>query len=116
VHDVLKVARFLGIGADEIEAAVLDEAGPEPGDRDVDEGGVVPLLEQAIALFGWTNDQAASALRVTPTRVGEWRTGAVAMTLPELMAVAALIGLHAAGAAEPLAQPSGPSSPRSRAR
>jgi transcriptional regulator with XRE-family HTH domain len=98
LHDVLRLARFLGLSAAEIEAAVLEESGvaagtPEPSP----ETGAVHLLEQAIALFGWTDAQAATALQTTETKVKAWRAGSVAMTLPEVMTVAALIGLHAAG-------------------
>lgn len=98
IHDVLRLARFLGISSGEIEDAVFsEEARPEPA-SETSADGAVPLLEQAIALFGWTVDEAAAALGTTPTVVESWRTGSVAMNLPELMTVAALLGLHAARA------------------
>jgi len=97
LQDVLRLARFLGLSAAEIEAAALQsevEAGtPEPSP----EVGAAHLLEQAIALFGWTDAQAASALQTTETKVKAWRAGNLTMTLPEVMTVAALIGLHTAG-------------------
>ena len=97
LQDVLRLARFLGISAAEIEAAALAadaEASPAlPGP----EPSPAHLLEQAIAIFGWTEAQAAAALQTTETKMNAWRSGEVAMTLPEVMTVAALIGLHAAG-------------------
>lgn len=102
IHDVLKLARFLGIATEEIEAAVLGEEPAEPSWDPVGPGEAAPLLEQAITLFGWTNSEAAAALRTNARQIHAWRSGAAAMTLPDVMAVAALIGLHAAG---PGAQP-----------
>jgi transcriptional regulator with XRE-family HTH domain len=98
LQDVLRLARFLGLSAAEIEAAVLEETGLEPDlPAPAPEAGAAHLLEQAIALFGWTDAQAATALQTSETKVKAWRAGTVAMTLPEVMTVAALIGLHAAG-------------------
>jgi transcriptional regulator with XRE-family HTH domain len=98
LHDVLRLARFLGISSDEIEAAALEKPSEMTETHRVPESGPAHLLEQAIALFGWTEAQAATALQTTETKVRAWRSGKVAMTLPEVMTVAALIGLHAAGA------------------
>jgi len=97
IHDVVRVARVLGISAEEIECAVLAADAREPPADDEPGDGAIPLLEQAIALFGWDERQAAAALRATPAQVRAWRAGRTAMTLPQLMTVAALIGLHAAG-------------------
>lgn len=103
LEDVLKLARFLGISAAEIEAAVLGgDASPPPGPA-APGRGAVPLLEQAIDVFGWTEAQAAAALRTSAQEVRAWRSGKQAMTLPDVMAVAALLGLHAAGVPAPQA-------------
>jgi hypothetical protein len=100
VHDILKLARFLLIPLDEIEAAALRDELPEsPPVPRRDAEGKVPLLEQAIELFAWTDEQAAAALQTTRERVRSWRRGVEPMPLPELMTVAALVALHAAGAA-----------------
>lgn len=105
LEDVLKLARFLGISAAEIEAAVLGaEASPPPGPK-APGRGAVPLLEQAIEVFGWTEAQAAAALRTSVSDVRTWRSGKQAMALPDVMAIAALLGLHAAGAPAPEASP-----------
>jgi transcriptional regulator with XRE-family HTH domain len=101
LHDVLKLARLLGISAVEIEAAALGAREATSGREPVPAGGAVPLLEQAIEVFGWTEAQAAAALRTTGATVRAWRSGKATMTLPDVMAVAALLGLHAAGVAAP---------------
>lgn len=107
LQDVLRLARFLGLSAAEIEVAVLEESEAEAGSPQLSsEAGAAHLLEQAIALFGWTDAQAATALQTTETKVKAWRAGKVSMTLPEVMTVAALIGLHAAGVQPPPAPPS----------
>lgn len=99
VDDVLKLARFLAISPDEVAAAVLERDGARRESAGASASGAVPLLEQAIALFGWSEEQAAAALQTSAARVQAWRAGTLAMTLPEVMSVAALVGLHAAGAA-----------------
>jgi transcriptional regulator with XRE-family HTH domain len=103
IQDVLRLARFLGLSAEEVEQAALgpppEHEPPAPPAGNNSRIGAVPLLEQAIELFGWTDEQAAAALDRTPETVRSWRSGSLAMTLPEIMSVAALIGLAAAAAA-----------------
>ena len=95
IHDVLRLARFLRIELDELEAAVLDEvAEPAAPPPPVDDGP--RLLERAIDLLGWSEADAAAALGVPKARLRAWRAGAESMPLPALLTVAALIGLRAA--------------------
>jgi transcriptional regulator with XRE-family HTH domain len=96
VHDVLRLARFLGLTSAEIEAVVLEEGETPLGPAEPEARGAVPLLEQAVELFGWSEEQAAAALDTTPAVIRQWRSGAKPMRLPELMTVAAMIGLEAA--------------------
>jgi transcriptional regulator with XRE-family HTH domain len=100
VHDVLRVARVLRIPVTEIEAAVLDPAA-EPTPAAARAGGLegVPLLEQAIEVFGWTDAQAAAALQTSLDALRAWRTGRRKMELPAVMTVAALLALRGAGGA-----------------
>src|ERR1700730_15210632 len=65
IHDVVRLAHFLGISPDEITAAVFEDAGSitppddHPGQKERKKGpkrrtqGAVPLLEAAFRLFGW---------------------------------------------------------------
>src|SRR6266571_3229984 len=67
IHDVLRLARFLRIELDELEAAVLDEvAEPAAPPPPADDGP--RLLERAIDLLGWSEADAAAALGVPRTR------------------------------------------------
>jgi DNA-binding transcriptional regulator YiaG len=94
IHDVLKVARFLGIALDEIETAVLAPAEAEPAPAAPPDD--TALLERAIDLLGWSEQAAASALGVPRARVRAWRRGTEQMPLPALFTLVALLGLRAA--------------------
>src|SRR3954453_18472417 len=100
IHDVLRLARFLELSLEEIETAVLADEGanaaPRPRRRAL--RGVVPLLEQAIELFDWTDEQAAAALQTSPEHVRAWLNGDEVMPLPELITVTSLVVVHAAAA------------------
>jgi transcriptional regulator with XRE-family HTH domain len=111
VHDVLRMAHFLGIPSEEILAAVFEDAGEiaPPSDEDsVKEGekgrqrpteGAVPLLEAGYRLFGWKNDaEAARALNSTAAQVRRWRSGAEAMAFADFLTLTSMIGLAAAEA------------------
>lgn len=101
IHDVLRLARFLDIGLDEIESAVLaEDASPSYEPRRA-EDGVVPLLGEAIRLLQWTDADAAVALHTTPGQIRAWRSGAETMPLPYVMTIAAILGLQAAAALHP---------------
>ena len=101
LQDVLRLARVLRISPEEIDAAVLGpaDANADRGNASGDGGRGAPLLEQAITLFGWSDEQVAAALETSVSKVRAWRSGTVATTLPELMTVSALLGLHAATSA-----------------
>jgi transcriptional regulator with XRE-family HTH domain len=100
LHDVLRLARFLGLTTEELEAAVLEDderprrATPTPPPAH----GRVPLLEQALTALAWDEERLAAALETSPARVQAWRAGEARIGLPELMTLAALLGLQAAGA------------------
>src|SRR5215212_1587042 len=74
VHDVLRLARFLRISADEVQDAVFaDVVEPRSRGRRRRQGGV-PLVEAAFRLFGWKDEAAAAdALNTTPDRIRGWR-------------------------------------------
>ena len=111
IHDVLRMAHFLGISPDEIIAAVFQDAGEvEPaggqgGPKERKKGrrrraeGAVPLLEAAYRLFGWANDaEAARALNSTAEQVARWRSGAEAMAFADFLTLTSMIGIAAAEA------------------
>jgi transcriptional regulator with XRE-family HTH domain len=111
VHDVLRMAHFLGISSDEISAAVFEDAGEvaAPPDqlaanerkkgRQRQAEGAVPLLEAGFRLFGWNGDaDAARALNSTPQQVRRWRSGAEAMAFADFLTLTSMIGVAAAEA------------------
>jgi transcriptional regulator with XRE-family HTH domain len=111
VHDVLRMAHFLGLSPDEITAAVFEDAGdvvpaPDPSKwkepRKARTGraeGVVPLLEAAFRLFGWKDEaEAAAALNATPHQVARWRTGTEPMAFADFLTLTSMIGVAAAEA------------------
>ena len=110
VHDVLRLAHFLNIEADDILRAVFDDAGSAP-DPESDlqgtapirirrrGGGAIPLLDAAFRLFGWKDDRAAAvALGTTAERVRAWRKGKEQMEFSEYLALTSMIGVAAAAA------------------
>jgi transcriptional regulator with XRE-family HTH domain len=111
IHDVLRLAYFLKISPDEVQAAVFEDAGgpPEAADaagdpklkrslraRDI---GAVPLLDAAFRIFSWGDDSdAAAALGVSPEQVSRWRRGAEPIELADYMTLTSMIGIAAAAA------------------
>src|SRR5215210_4926859 len=86
IHDVLRLAHFLGISPEDIQRAVFEDAGDvpasdEPGLQERKKvgprgQGAVPLLEAAFRLFGWTSESAAAeALGTSSEKVRAWRRG-----------------------------------------
>jgi transcriptional regulator with XRE-family HTH domain len=110
IHDVLRLAHFLRISADEIQRAVFDDAGEAPSPADDQEQekkkgrrrrgeGAIPLLEAAFRLLGWsTDDDAAEALDTSPARVRAWRSGAERMEFADYMTLSSMIAVAAAEA------------------
>jgi transcriptional regulator with XRE-family HTH domain len=111
IHDVLRMAHFLGVSPDEITAAVFEDAGDvaaaadQPDRKERKKGrkrrpeGAVPLLEAAFRLFRWKNEAAAAdALGTTSQRIHEWRTGAEEMAFSDFLTLTSMIGIAAAEA------------------
>jgi transcriptional regulator with XRE-family HTH domain len=111
IHDVLRMAHFLGVSLDEITAAVFEDAGnvaaaaDQPERKERKKGrkrrpeGAVPLLEAAFRLFGWKDEaEAAAALNCTPDQVGRWRSGAETMAFADFLTLTSMIGVAAAEA------------------
>jgi transcriptional regulator with XRE-family HTH domain len=112
IHDVLRLARFLRISADDIQDAVFADAGDvgEAGEGAADDHrtrsrglrrgqGAVPLLEAAFRLFRWEDELAAAdALNTTPDRIRGWRAGAEQMAFADYLTLTSMIGIAAAEA------------------
>ena len=111
IHDVLRMAHFLGISSEEITAAVFEDAGQvvqpadEPERKERKKGrkprteGAVPLLEAAFGLFGWKDEaEAATALNAEPHQVARWRSGAEPMAFADFLTLTSMIGVAAAEA------------------
>jgi transcriptional regulator with XRE-family HTH domain len=111
IHDVVRLAHFLEIPADEIQRAVFTDAGEAPSPEDhpgEKEGrkvgarrrpGAVPLLEAAFRLFGWADDtEAAETLGTSAERVRAWRSGAEQMAFADYLTLTSMIGVAAAEA------------------
>ncbi len=100
IHDVLRLARFLDISAQELENAVLAETGPPPAAPPQPEPAVAPLLEQAVDVLGLGVDEVAEILSTTPTRIRALRRGDAELNVMEVMVLTAVIAAfaHAPGA------------------
>lgn len=111
IHDVLRMAHFLGISPEEISSAVFEDAGTvePPADQPVRQErkkgrrrrseGAVPLLEAGYRLFGWQSDEeAARALNSTAEQVRRWRSGAEPMAFADFLTLTSMIGVAAAEA------------------
>jgi transcriptional regulator with XRE-family HTH domain len=110
IHDVLRLAYFLAISADDIQRAVFADAGDvpsaeeHPGQQERKKagrraGGAVPLLEAAFRLFGWRDDTAAAeALGTSADEVRAWRRGEKQMAFADYLTLTSMIGVAAAEA------------------
>lgn len=111
IHDILRLAHFLGIPAGEIQRAVFEDAGEVPTAAELPDQperkkarrrrseGAVPLLEAAFRLFGWADEsEAAHALGTSPEQVRRWRTGVEQMTFADYLTLTSMIGVAAAAA------------------
>lgn len=111
IHDVLRIAHFLRIPADEIQKAVFADAGEvSPANHAQGEqerkkvgrrrrGEAVPLLEAAFRLLGWKDEaDAAKALVTSPAQVRAWRAGSERMAFADYMTLTSMIGVAAAQA------------------
>jgi len=111
IHDVLRIAHFLRIPADEIQTAVFADAGEVSPANDVAggqerkkvgrrrRGEAVPLLEAAFRLLGWKDEEAAAeAFGTAPDQLRAWRSGSEQMAFADYMTLTSMIGVAAAQA------------------
>ena len=50
-----------------------------------------PVIEDAIAVHGWTPEEIAEALATSPTKVQAWRLGVIEMTEAERLTLSGLV-------------------------
>lgn len=111
IHDVLRIAHFLRIPANEIQKAVFADAGEvSPANHAQGEqerkkvgrrrrGESVPLLEAAFRLLGWKDEtSAAKVLGTSSEQVRAWRSGSEQMAFADYMTLTSMIGMAAAQA------------------
>jgi transcriptional regulator with XRE-family HTH domain len=110
-HDVIRLAEFLRISYDDLLGAVTADSGGLPQQQDDSSGvarktrpkkgppGAAPLLAASFRLFGWKDDDdAASALNVSPDRVRRWRRGTELMDVVDYLALTAAVNVGIAAA------------------
>jgi transcriptional regulator with XRE-family HTH domain len=108
IHDVLKLARVLSISIRDVERAVMDENDADAGAAsggEADSGSpslasgtsTLPLLERAMVLLDWTDEDAAAALNTTPDRVQGLRVGEDQLSGLEVMALIAVLAAFPSG-------------------
>jgi transcriptional regulator with XRE-family HTH domain len=99
IHDVMRLARALSISTADLERAVMEEpARPAAESRAVPQTDAVPLLERAIALLGWSEDDAAGALNTTAERIRGLRHGQGELSVLEVMSLIAVLAAFPSGA------------------
>jgi transcriptional regulator with XRE-family HTH domain len=105
-HEIMRIAAFLQIPLEDMQRVVFQDAGaiPDPDEHPGQLGrrkpgrkkslGAVPLLEAAVRLYGWEDDdQAAEALGTTPEQVRAWRRGTERMDVADYMALTATVNV-----------------------
>ena len=101
IHDVLRLARALSISTAELEEAVMGEEPPRAAAASGGSGGqpgAIPLLERAIALLGWSEQDAAGALNTSSERVRGLRRGDGELSVLEVMSLIAVLAAFPSGA------------------
>lgn len=94
------VAEVVGLPGSVMDAALSGEARCLPADP-IEVYRAAPVIEDAIADYGWTPEAIAEALATSPTKVQAWRLGVIEMTQAERLTLSALLHLRDEPAAEP---------------
>jgi hypothetical protein len=93
------VAEVVGIPGSAVDAALSGEARSLPRDP-IEVCEAEPVIEDAIAVHGWSPEDVAEALATSPTKVQAWRLGVIGMTQAERLALCGLIRLRSGEAGE----------------
>lgn len=101
IHDVLRLARVLSIPTAELEEAVMGEREEDPSPPAPQQArtpsGATPLLERAITVLDWSEEDAAGALNTSPERVVALRRGEGVLSVLEVMALIAVLAAFPSG-------------------
>ena len=88
----LAVAECVGIPGSAVDAALSGEARCLPRDP-IEVYEAEPVIEDAIAVHGWSPEDVAEALVTSPTKVQAWRLGVIEMTEAERLMLTCLVQL-----------------------
>ena len=98
IHDVLRLARVLEIPTADLEHAVLPDSPAATVEPPALPLSNAPLLEQAMAVLGWSESDAAAALNTSLLRIRTLRRGNDDLSVLEVMTLTALLAaFHGAG-------------------
>ena len=110
-HEVMRIASFLRIPLEDIQRAVFADAGDVPEQEEhpgqpagkkvgrKKRPGVIPLLEAAFRLYGWSDEGAAAeALATTPEQIRAWRSGRERMDVADYIALTRTVNVGLAEA------------------
>lgn len=101
IHDVLRLARTLEIPTGDLERAVLPDS-PAADVEPTSPPSHAPLLDQAMAVLGWSESDAAGALSTPLARIRALRRGDDDLAVLEVMTLTALVAaFRGAGDATP---------------
>lgn len=101
LQDVLRLARFLSIPLEDIErASFTDDAGAREEQARKQSGGgtnrkvpgTAALLEEAIRVMGWGDEEAADFLQTTPEQIAAWRRRSAPLPVADVLALTSVIG------------------------
>jgi hypothetical protein len=87
------VAEVVGIPGLAVDAALSGEARFLPRDP-IEVYEAEPVIEDAIAVHGWSPEDVAEALATSPTKVQAWRLGVIGMTEAERLGLCGLVRLR----------------------
>jgi transcriptional regulator with XRE-family HTH domain len=87
------VAEVVGNPAPALDAAISAQARRLPRDP-IEVYEAAPVIEDAIAEYGWTPEAIAEALATSPTMVQAWRLGIIEMTATERLMLSGVVRLR----------------------
>ena len=87
------LAELVGIPGSAVAAALSGQAQRLPRDP-IEVYDAEPVIEDAIAVHGWSPEEVAEALATSPTKVQAWRLGVIEMTAAQRLMLSGLVQLR----------------------